>query len=247
MSRGQDGYQAALFDMDGVLVDTTESVVRFWRDLAGEHGGTIADDDLVAHVYGRTADDTLDALFPVLSAKIRQGVHARLLAYEEALTYTGIAGAAALLRELKRYAIPAVLVTSGSTAKVERVIEHLGIAGLLAAYVTAADITRGKPDPEPYLAGARKVGVPAARCVAFEDAIGGVRSAVGAGATCVGIADAATAPRLLAAGAQAVVPDLTAIRLRTAARPATRAGIRLEVGEHLRLPFVSSGRTKEGP
>jgi sugar-phosphatase len=234
-----------MFDMDGVLVDTAESVVKFWRDLASEHGATITDDDLVAHVHGRTADDTLEVLFPFLNSKDSQDVHARLLAYEGSLHYTEVAGAAALLRGLSRYRIPAVLVTSGTSAKVERVIEHLGIAGLLTAYVTAADITIGKPHPQPYWAGARKAGVPAARCVAFEDAIGGVRSAVAAGATCIGIADAITAPGLIAAGARAVVPDLTPIRLRPVRTPAGPVEFRLEVGEQLSLPFASCVRTVE--
>jgi len=239
-------YRAVLFDMDGVLADTAESVVKFWRELAGEQGGAISDEELVAHVYGRTADDTLDALFPLFDLEARRGVHTRMHTYEANLIYKSIAGAAALLTSLQRCGIPAVLVTSGSMAKVERVVEHLGIARLLSAYVTSADITKGKPDPEPYLVGASKAGAPATQCVAVEDATGGVRSAVAAGALCIGIGNAFMAPALLEAGAHVVVPDLTAIRVREVGRSAEGFNIEMEIGEGTRLPFAGKREAHAG-
>lgn len=233
-------FAAALFDMDGVLVDTAESVVTFWRTIGGDHGVTITDDDLGAHVYGRTADDTLDALFPTLSPEHRRGVHARMIAYEAELTYRPVAGARALLSALKEFGIPAVLVTSGTPEKVERVVAHLDIAGLLTTYVTSADISRGKPDPEPFLIGARKAGVPAQRCLAFEDAVGGVRSAVVAGTTCIGIGGSEMHPVLLEAGAIAVVPDLTAVCLDGKAGSRGNDETWMDIGGRLRLPLATA-------
>jgi HAD superfamily hydrolase (TIGR01509 family) len=237
MSGEQDTYLAVLFDMDGVLTDTAGFVSGFWRQIASEHCIMLSDDDLAAHVYGRTAEDTLDALFPLLDSAARQAVHVRQAAYEVALAYVDMGGAATLLHDLNRSGIPVVVVTSSSVSKVERVLTDLGIAELLTACVTAADISRGKPDPEPYLAGASKAGAPPARCVAFEDAVDGVRSAVAAGTTCIGIGDAPVKPLLMAAGARAVIPDLTAVRVVEVAKMSSMRGLRLRIDEQLSLPF----------
>ena len=206
-------YEAILFDMDGVLIDTRQSVTAFWQALAAEHQVQLTPADLEQHIYGCLAGHTLDILFPQLDAQARAAVMARGLSYESGLTYTEIPGAVALLRRLKRFGIPTALVTSGSENKVGHVSRQLGLDGLFAERVVGSDIQHGKPDPEAYALAAQKLHRPPEVCLVFEDSISGVRAAVAAGACCIGVQTPVEAPALLAAGAAAVMPDFMSIQV----------------------------------
>lgn len=202
-------YCAALFDMDGVVVDTEQSVTAFWQQLAARHGVTLSQDNFARHVYGRPAESTLDALFSQLSDDERQGVHAAMREYESRDTYRALPGVVPFLRRLRHGGIPMALVTSGGPWKVDAVLEQLGLVDLFMGRVTASDITEGKLHPQCYLLGAEILGVPAVECLVFEDAVSGVEAAVAAGATCIGIAARERAAQLIAAGARYVISDFS--------------------------------------
>jgi HAD superfamily hydrolase (TIGR01509 family) len=231
-------YEAVLFDMDGVVIDTRQSVTAFWTAFAQEQGVVLSADDFDLHIFGVPATHTLKALFPTFPADRYDALHELILDYETQLRYAEIPGAVALLRTLRTAGIPTALVTSGETWKVAEVVRQLALDGLFDVVVTAADIERGKPDPACYLAAAHRLGVAAARCVVFEDAVTGVRAAVAAGAYCVGVQTGRLAGRLAAEGAGHVIPDFAAVRL----DPAEAAGaFGLRVGERLALPIVKRG------
>jgi beta-phosphoglucomutase-like phosphatase (HAD superfamily) len=104
-------------------------------------------------------------------------------------------------------------VTSGEPWKVEAMSGQLGLAGSFGVVVTAADIRRGKPDPECYALAADRLGVPPNRCVVFEDSVSGVQAAVAAGALCVGVQPSwRLAQRLVECGAWHVIPDFVRVR-----------------------------------
>jgi len=149
------GYEAILFDMDGVIVDTHQSVTEFWQDLARAYQVHFTQADFNQHVYGCPATRTLDVLFPHLNADERQSVIDMMVKYETNLTYTGVEDAVAFLRTLKKQGVPTALVTSGEQWKVNEVINQLGIDGMFTAQVTVGDIQRGKPHPECYLLAAQ--------------------------------------------------------------------------------------------
>jgi sugar-phosphatase len=207
------GYEAILFDMDGVIVDTYQSVTEFWQNLAKAHRVHLAQADFNQHVYGCPATHTLDVLFPHLNADERQSVLAQMVNYEINLTYTGVKGAVAFLHTLKEQSIPTALVTSGEHWKVNEVINQLGIDGMFTTQVTAGDIQRGKPHPECYLLAAQYLQKPPQRCIVFEDSISGVKAAVASGALCIGLGSPGMPSPLLQAGACYVVPDFTSISL----------------------------------
>jgi HAD superfamily hydrolase (TIGR01509 family) len=204
-------YRAALFDMDGVIVDTAEAVEQFWQQIAQRHGVRLSDEEIARCVHGRPARGVLDALFPWLDDTQREEVHALMREYEAADTYQEIPGAIQFITSLRRNGIATALVTSGEPAKVETVLRQLGLEGMFDSYITADDVRLGKPDPECYLLAARRLKVRPEDCVVFEDAVSGVRAAVAAGAACIGVAEPLCASELTAEGAMAIVSNFAEV------------------------------------
>jgi len=196
---------AALFDMDGTLVDSTAVVEAIWRDFCRENG--VGEAVLVPWSHGRRTPDTVRHFLPDASdADVRTIVED--LETRERGTMTGIIeipGAQALLESLE---LPWAVVTS---APRELAVRRMAEAGLPAApvLVPADEIERGKPHPDGYLRAAELLGVEARDCVAFEDADPGVRSALGSGARVVVVGDLVS---LLTEGLDRV-PDLTGVTL----------------------------------
>jgi HAD superfamily hydrolase (TIGR01509 family) len=186
-------FEAVLFDMDGVIIDTHAEVTMFWNRLAERSQITLTESDFVQYIYGRKAAHTLEKLFPSMTAELWQQAMDELAAEEVAQQYVAIPGVIALLRSLKQAGIPAGLVTSAEPPKVKRVLSQLGLEDAC------------------YLLGAQRLGKPPERCIVFEDSLSGAEAAIKAGATCVGIN---TLPDgLLKMGAACVIPDFTHVRL----------------------------------
>ncbi|MFM5238960.1 HAD-IA family hydrolase [Aeromonas veronii] len=183
---------ALLLDMDGTLVCSTGDVEKVWRLWCQHH--QLAPEPVLAMCHGMRSREVIRALTPQLDVE-REA--ARLDELE--MQHTGgdaIAGAGELLRRLppERWAI----VTSAS----ERVACHrLGCAGLPLPHVQvgAEAVINGKPDPEPYLLGAKRLGVSPDCCLVFEDAPAGIESALRAGCTVVQVGgDAPLNPAVVA-------------------------------------------------
>jgi len=207
-------YQAALFDLDGVVIDTRRPVVEFWQRFAARHNVTIAPADYSRYIHGMPPEGTLAALFPHLTDEQRREYYDYLRDFEDNTVYRPVPGVKDLLLALRQAGIPAAVATSASRRKVEIVERQLGLQGLFAAHVTIDDITRGKPDPECYRTAAARLGKAPERCIVFEDAVIGVRAGVAAGARCIGIQpEADVAADLIRAGAWRVVPDFTALHV----------------------------------
>lgn len=171
--------RALLLDMDGTLVHSTGEVETVWRLWCRRH--RLDPEPVLAMCHGVRSREVIRALAPQLG--MAQEV---ALLDELEITHTGaaeaLAGARALLAALpvERWA----LVTSAS----QRVARHrLTSAGLPlpALLVGAEDVVRGKPDPEPYLLAAGRLGVAPADCLVFEDAPAGIASALSAGCAVV--------------------------------------------------------------
>ncbi len=170
-----------LFDLDGVLVDSTECVEHTWREWARSR--TLDADMVVRYAHGRRAAETIAHLAPELNASDEVAV----LAEREASESRGvrpIACAASLLASLPRpqWAI----VTSGVRAVATFRIA-LGGLPTPSTLVTADDVVRGKPDPEGYLQAAALLGLSASECIVIEDAPAGLAAARAAGMRAIGI------------------------------------------------------------
>jgi HAD superfamily hydrolase (TIGR01509 family) len=233
---GRSPFEAVLFDMDGVIINTEKAVTAFWEELAAQERVTLTPEDYTRHVYGCSARHTFETLFPMLNSSQQQAILDRMVRYEvEQQAYTPVAGAIPLLRALKTHHVPTALVTSGAMWKVKAVEGQLGLAGMFTIHVTSDDITRSKPHPEGYLTAARRLGRAPERCIVFEDALSGVEAARAAGTTCVGIGQPDGSSHLRGAGAICVIPDLDSARL--SAEP---SGLLLHLDGSAALPLIGS-------
>jgi sugar-phosphatase len=198
---------AALFDMDGVLVDSTPAVARVWTSWALEHG--LVPDEVVRQAHGRPSLATIIELLPHgdHDAENRE-VERREI--EDIADVVGLPGAQALLQSIPehRWAV----VTSATRALAEVRLRAAGLP-IPKHLVTASDLQRGKPFPDPYLKGAEILGIAPAECVVAEDAASGVRSGKAAGARVLALLTTSTEEELLSAGADWIADDLSALLL----------------------------------
>ncbi len=196
--------EAVLFDLDGVLVDSTAVVERTWRAWAEGRGLDARRVLEVAH--GRRATEVVRLFASDLDVE----AEARELERIEVEDLEGvreIAGARELLSSL--LADGWTVVTSGTRALASRRMGHVGLP-LPERFVSADDVTRGKPHPEAYLRGAEVLGVRPEACVVVEDAPSGVSSAKSAGMRAIAVATTHREDEL--GEADAVAASLSEIR-----------------------------------
>ena len=200
-----------LFDMDGVLVDSTPAVARVWTRWAARHGFDAA--EVVHRAHGRPSITTIREYLP-------DGDHLaenREIERDEITDLDGVVplpGALELLSALPRGRWTIVTSCSRRLAEV-----RLKTSGLPRpeVFVTSSDITNGKPAPDPYLKGAEVLGFSPRDCVVVEDAPAGVRSGKAAGTRVIALRTTMTEKELWDAGADWVVGDCAAIALTTPA------------------------------
>jgi mannitol-1-/sugar-/sorbitol-6-phosphatase len=196
-----------LFDMDGVLIDSTPAVARVWRQWAVEHG--LDPQEVVAAAHGRPSLSTVRQYLPQSDAqKENREVERREMEDLEGVVL--LPGAQELLAELPpdRWTI----VTS-STRNLATV--RLRAAGLPIPkkFITATDIVHGKPHPEPYSKAAVLLGFSPTDCIVIEDVPAGVQAGKAAGARVVGFTTTVSGEELVRAGANWVAENCAAISL----------------------------------
>lgn len=189
--------RAILFDLDGVLVDSTPSIERHWTRWATQHG--LEPGLVIRTAHGRPTVETIRELAPHLCAEDET---ARLEAAEATDTdgIVAFSGAAELLGSLPEGTW--AVATSGTRRTAASRFAQTGLP-VPRVLITANDIRRGKPHPEPYLLAAEGLGLNAQNCLVVEDAPSGVASARAAGARVVGVTTSHSAEEL--AGADALV------------------------------------------
>jgi HAD superfamily hydrolase (TIGR01509 family) len=208
-----DTVSAVMFDMDGVLIDTHHAIVSLWAEIALGHGKQLTEEDIRRYVLGRSPEHTVSALFAELQGASREHLLEQVRQAEPRLNFREIAGTKLLAERLAAARVPLALVTSGSRTRVQRVLAALGLASSFRVCVTWEDIQNGKPAPDCYLLGAKRLGVPADRCLVVEDAPSGIAAGHAAGAVCLGLASGDGAD-LRERGARYVVQDLADVECR---------------------------------
>jgi sugar-phosphatase len=196
---------AILFDLDGVLVDSTPSVARQWRLWAQQNG--IAPERVLEIAHGRRTVEVVRLLAPHLLAK----EEVRRLEQREASDTEGVKvmpGAAELVRSIPdgRWCV----VTSG-TRYLAMSRLRLGNLPIPRVLVSADEVVKGKPDPEPFLRGAELLGMPPAECLVIEDAPAGIRAAHAGGMKVIALPS--TYPVSQLEEADAVIRGLRQIRV----------------------------------
>ncbi len=176
---------AALFDLDGVLVDTETEYTRIWRDIESHYPTGI--DNFALKIKGNTLPRILETYFP--APEVQTDICRMLKEREEAMEYRIFAGVEAFLDELRTHGVPAAIVTSSGVAKMERLFGSLpGFRERFGAVLTDADVTHSKPHPEGYLKAAARLGVKPEECIVFEDSFSGLQAGRSAGAKVVALA-----------------------------------------------------------
>jgi sugar-phosphatase len=195
---------AFLFDIDGMLVDSTDAVEAAWRQVALEHG---ADADAILRVcHGRRDEDVVPEFFsPDLAPAVIQRIAE--LELELADQVRPVPDAPAILNRIPADSWAAV--TSGSRPLMTARLRGAGLP-VPAVFIAGEDVSRGKPDPEGFLLAARRLGVQPASCVVVEDSPAGVAAGKAAGAFVVGVASTHEPDALVAANV--VVDRLSGIR-----------------------------------
>ncbi|MEU3607816.1 HAD-IA family hydrolase [Streptomyces sp. NPDC035033] len=194
--------QAVLFDNDGTLIDSTAAIMRCWERWEREQGlrrGTVDTN----RVFGRTAGSIAAEVLPSerLPAAVRR--YDEIEADDPACTL--LPGTRRLIGALPRHRW-AVVTSAARRVALARLARVGASAPVL---VTADDVRRGKPAPDPYLRAAALLEVDPRRCVVFEDAPAGLRAAKAAGMTAIGLTTTHLPEQL--ADADALVPDLDAV------------------------------------
>jgi sugar-phosphatase len=224
---------ALLFDMDGVLVDSTAAVARAWTKWAIQQG--MDPEYVIKAAHGRTSFASVQAIIPQAS----DAVHRRENALLEQAELSDVADIVALpgARELLATIPPGqfAVVTSAIRELAEARLRAAGLLELTRHLVSASDIQHSKPDPEPYLKGANALGLSPAQCIVVEDAPSGVRSGKNAGCRVLAIRTTTHDAELLAEGADWVVNDCASIHL--AASPSS-GQLALELADDSRNPRV---------
>jgi beta-phosphoglucomutase len=201
---------AVIWDVDGTLVDTGELHFQAWQRLAGEIGKVYSRDDFAATFGWRNVEIFPHVFGPQYSPAEIDELGARKELYYRAEAEKGLdllPGVLDLVKGLKEAGIAQAVGSSAPRGNVDLILAMTGLDQYITASVAMEDVSRGKPDPEVFVTAAKRLGVPPAQCLVFEDAPVGIRAAKTGGMKAVGITFVKHHPRekLAAEGADLVV------------------------------------------
>jgi beta-phosphoglucomutase len=214
-----DNGKAALWDMDGTLVDTAELHFRAWETVCREHGRDFTRADFAA-TFGRRNPEIIHALFgdrfnedEIAALGDRKEELYRAAAREGVVLLPGVR---ALLEDLHQAGFAQAIASSAPRANLALILRLTGIERFFGAAIGMEDTQRGKPDPQVFQVAAERLGVPPARCVVLEDAVAGVQAARAGGMKCVAVRFVGHHPEttLRQAGADLVVDTLEQVTAR---------------------------------
>jgi HAD superfamily hydrolase (TIGR01509 family) len=204
--------EAVLFDMDGLLVDTEPLWFEIETEVMARLGGEWSSADQ-AKLVGGSLQATLDYLLgrarhPVSRQTLAGWMLDGMVDRVERSQVTLRPGAAALLAEVRTAGVPYALVTSSERVIMDAVLEATGLR--FPVTVCAEDVTRIKPDPEPYLLATKLLDVDQSACVVLEDSTNGVTAAEAAGCHVIAVPNVAPVPP---APGRTIVGSLTEVTL----------------------------------
>ncbi len=182
---------AALFDWDGVVIDSASAHERSWERLAEETGHPLPSDHFLKGFGMRN-----EVIIPELLGWSRDPAQVKGLSrrkeelYRDIVRAEGVTllpGVLPYLRALREAGIPRVIGSSTQRENIELILEVMGLESFFHLMVTSEDVRHGKPDPEVFLKAAALAGVEPGNCVVFEDAHHGIEAALAAGMTAIGV------------------------------------------------------------
>ncbi|WP_067963514.1 HAD family hydrolase [Nocardiopsis trehalosi] len=203
--------RAALFDLDGTLINSEPRSLATWARLLDAHN--VPYDEATLHRFmGRRGADVLSedpALFPGVTWDVLLAELQQIGSSPDLPPVRDLPESVAFVRRLHAEGVPFALVTSAGRDWAELALERLGVAELFKGLVTAADVAVGKPDPRGYLMGADILGYAPEHIAVFEDTPAGIQAGKTAGMRVVGITT--THDRTKLGEADLVVDHLTEV------------------------------------
>jgi beta-phosphoglucomutase len=187
--------RAVLWDLDGTLADSSDQHWRAWRDAMAELNRTLTVEQFAA-TFGQRNDRFVrqwlgDDLADEAVVRFGDEKEAR---YRRLIQTEGLAalpGATEWVNRLDAAGWRQAVASSAPRQNIEVMLRTIGLDRLLDVFVGAEDVTKGKPDPEIFLAAASRLGVPAPRCIVVEDAAVGIEAAKRAGMGSIGVGNRA--------------------------------------------------------
>lgn len=196
-----DTPRGALFDLDGVIIDTEGTYSIFWSAMAEEYNVPVP--NFAQVIKGTTLDSILE-YFPVSE---HAAIISKIKEYEQQMRYPIFPGVIDFLNALRSEGFRTAIVTSSGDAKMARLWEQQPeLKTYFDTIITDADVQRSKPDPQGYLLAAEHIGCKPERCYVFEDSFNGLLAGQRAGARVVGLAT--TNPASSLQGKADVIIDL---------------------------------------
>lgn len=177
--------KTALFDFDGVVVDTEPIYDLFWNEAAKRYGLGI--ENFAEIIKGTTLPYIMEKYFSGYSEEFQQMVIKESTAYERTMPLPPMPGSIEFIRMLKEHGVRIGLVTSSDDSKVRRAFGLLQLEDTFDTVVTADRITRGKPDPMCYLLAADDLNIAPEHCIVFEDSFYGIQAGTEAGMRVIGL------------------------------------------------------------
>jgi len=205
---------AVVFDFNGTVSHDEPLSAELFCEIFREIGVDVSASLYFAEYAGLSDREIVASVLDRFGPGDRPDTAASLLARRSRLYLERVTaeppirpGAAEAVRRIAAE-LPAAIVSGAARHEIEACLEAGGLAGVVDVIVAGEDVREGKPDPEGYVAALRLLGVDGTDALAFEDSVPGVQAAVAAGLRCIAISGTAAAERLLAAGAEAVIPEL---------------------------------------
>lgn len=176
---------AALFDFDGVVMDTETQYSRFWQQVGQQYLHT---DDLAGRIKGQTLTYIYNTFFPHMH-QAQAEISAALAQFERQMEYNYIDGVIDFVAELHSHNVKTAVVTSSNTEKMAAVYAaHPEVKNLFDHILTAEMFTASKPAPDCFLLGMQLLGSKSDCTYVFEDSLNGLKAARASGANVIGLA-----------------------------------------------------------
>ena len=205
-------FKAAIFDMDGLLIDSERAISAAWIEGARALGFTLEMADFVK-VIGTASQQSTAMLIEMMGSE--DAMRATAEKARELLPQAGghpvfplKPGALPLLEALREAGIPCAVASSSATGEIRHRLGHVDVLKYFRAVAGGNEVTHGKPDPALYLLAAARLGVAPEDCIAFEDSENGARAAQAAGVRVVIVPDIKQPPPDVAARAHGVLGSL---------------------------------------
>jgi HAD superfamily hydrolase (TIGR01509 family) len=209
-------YRALLFDLDGTLAETDSLHLPTWVDALEPHGVEVDEEFYRDRISGRNTAEIVAELLPDLTDEQGRSLgNAKEASFRErASELEPLPGLVDFVERGRERGIKIALVTNAPVENVETILLALKLRDHFDTIVLADEVEAVKPDPAPYTAALKKIGIQAEEALAFEDSVSGISSSVAAGIPTVGIASSQDPERLLGAGAFTTAEDFTNPQLR---------------------------------